>query len=97
MAHPTNVPGRAQGFGIYSSVPGGDQIFTKVEIVGVWFISAADIAAIWQGPKRSGAKWRRSRNRAQRSEGTCLVRIIQVRTGFCRGAAFPAERTWARL
>src|SRR5438270_11153151 len=92
-----NVPDISQEFGIYSIVPRGDKIFTKVEIVGVWFISAADIAAIWQGPKRSRAKWRRSHNGAQRSEGICLARIIQVRAAFCRGAAFPAERTWAQL
>ena len=63
-----------------------------MKIVGVWFISAADIAAIWKGPKRSEVE-----AEPQRSEGTCLTRIIQVRAAFCRGADLGAALAAERL
>ena len=35
--------------------------------------------------------------KAERSEGTCLARIIQVRAGFCRGAGLGAALAAERI
>ena len=66
-----------------------------MEIVGVWFISAADIAAIWQGPEQSGAKAPALRGLFKFARVSAAERHFP-RSGlgrsFSRGAASPAGR-----